>query len=42
MSNGQVDEFDYQETLPKDDAISVVRHFLSTGELAPWVAWIEG
>jgi hypothetical protein len=41
LSNGQVDEFDYEETLPKDDVISVVRHFLSTGELAPWVAWIE-
>lgn len=32
----------YEETLPKDDAISVLRHFLNTGELAPWVAWIEG
>jgi hypothetical protein len=41
LSNGQVDEFDYEETLPKDDAISVVRHFLSTGEHAPWVAWVE-
>ena len=42
LSNGQVDEFDYEETLRKSDAIAVVDHFLSTGELAPWVAWVEG
>ena len=41
LSNGPVDEFDYEETLPKDDAIPVIRHFLSTGELPPWIAWIE-
>jgi hypothetical protein len=41
LSNGQVDEFSFEETLPKDDALSVVQHFVSSGGLAPWVAWVE-
>jgi len=41
LSNGQVDEFGYEETLPKDEAIAIVDHFLRTGELAPWVRWVE-
>ena len=42
LSNGQVDEFPYDETLPKDDALSVVQHFVRTGERAPSVMWAEG
>jgi hypothetical protein len=42
LSNGQVDEFSYEETLPKDDALAVVEHFVSSGGLAPWVEWVEG
>jgi hypothetical protein len=41
LSNGQVDEFDYEETLPKNDVVAIVEHFLNTRELAPWVAWVE-
>jgi Immunity protein Imm1 len=40
LSNGQVDEFGYEETLPKDDVIAVVDHFLRTGELPRSVAWV--
>lgn len=41
LSNGQVDEFSLEETLPKDDALAVVQHFVSSGGLAPWIAWVE-
>lgn len=39
LSNGQVDDIPYEETLPKDGARFVVQHFVDTGELAPWVTW---
>jgi hypothetical protein len=42
LSNGQVDEFSFEETLPKDDALAIVRHFVSSGGLAPWIEWVEG
>lgn len=41
LSNGQVDEFPYEETLSKNDALAVVGHFLNAGELAPSVRWVE-
>jgi hypothetical protein len=40
LSNGQVDDF--EETLPKDETLAIVEHFVTSGELAPWVAWVEG
>ena len=42
LSNGQVDEFPYEGTVPTDNALSVVEHFVRTGELATSVAWAEG
>jgi hypothetical protein len=42
LSNGQVDEFSFEETLPKDDVPAVVEHFVSSGKLAPWITWVEG
>ena len=39
LDNCQVDEFPASWALPVDEVKKVIRHFLLSGEAAPWIAW---
>jgi hypothetical protein len=39
LDNGQVDEYPASWELPVNEVRKVIRHFLLSGEAAPWIAW---
>lgn len=39
LDNGQLDEYPASWALPVEEVKNAIRHFLRTGEPAPWIVW---